>query len=87
VDTAVEGGTVISPYYDSLIAKLIVWADDRPAAIARGRRALSELEVTGLPTTKGLALDILGSEPFVAGRYSTGYIDEAEALLPALAAE
>jgi acetyl-CoA carboxylase biotin carboxylase subunit len=87
VDTAVEDGTVISPYYDSLIAKLIVWADDRLAAIARGRRALAELEVTGLPTTKELALDILDSEPFVVGKYSTGYIDEAEALLPALAAE
>ena len=86
VDTAVEDGTVISPYYDSLIAKLIVWADDRPTAIARGRRALTELVVDGLPTTRGLHLDILASEPFAAGRYSTGYLDEAESLLPALAA-
>jgi acetyl-CoA carboxylase biotin carboxylase subunit len=86
VDTAVEDGTVISPYYDSLIAKLIVWADDRPTAIARGRRALTELVVDGLPTTRGLHLDILTSEPFAAGRYSTGYLDEAESLLPALAA-
>jgi acetyl-CoA carboxylase biotin carboxylase subunit len=86
VDTAVEDGTVISPYYDSLIAKLIVWADDRPGAIARGRRALSELEVSGLPTTRALALDILASEPFQAGRYSTSYIDEAESLLPSLVA-
>ena len=85
VDTAVEDGTVISPYYDSLIAKVIVSAEDRTAAIARGRRALSELEVTGLPTTKALALDILGSEPFLVGRYSTSYIDEAEALLPSMA--
>jgi len=84
VDTAVQDGTVIPPFYDSLIAKLIVWAEDRPGAIARGRRALSELEVTGLPTTKALALDILTSEPFLTGRYSTSYIDEAEALLPSL---
>ena len=86
VDTAVEDGTVIPPYYDSLIAKLVVWAEDRPGAIARGRRALSELEVAGLPTTKALALDILHSEPFLSGRYSTSYIDEAEDLLPSLVA-
>jgi len=86
VDTAVEDGTVISPYYDSLIAKLIVSAEDRPSAIARGRRALSELAIDGLPTTQALQLDILASEPFVAGRYSTSYLDEAEKLLPALAA-
>jgi len=86
VDTAVQDGTVIPPFYDSLIAKLTVWAEDRPGAIARGRRALSELEVTGLPTTKALALDILRSEPFLSGQYSTSYIDEAEGLLPSLVA-
>jgi len=86
VDTAVQDGTVIPPFYDSLIAKLTVWAEDRPGAIARGRRALSELEVTGLPTTKALALDILRSEPFLSGHYSTSYIDEAEGLLPSLVA-
>ena len=85
VDTAVEDGTAIPPYYDSLLAKVVVWADDRHGAIARGRRALAELEVAGVPTTRQLELDILGSEPFVAGRYSTGYLDEAEALLPSLA--
>jgi acetyl-CoA carboxylase biotin carboxylase subunit len=85
VDTAVEEGSVIPPYYDSLIAKLIVWADDRPTAIARGRRALGELQLDGLSTTRDLQLDILASEPFSAGRYSTSYLDEAEALLPALA--
>jgi acetyl-CoA carboxylase biotin carboxylase subunit len=86
VDTAVEDGTVITPYYDSLIAKVVVWAEDRHGAIARGRRALGELEVHGLPTTRELARDILHSEPFVAGRYSTSYLDEAEELLPSLAA-
>jgi acetyl-CoA carboxylase, biotin carboxylase subunit len=84
VDTAVEDGTVITPYYDSLIAKVVVWAEDRHVAIARGRRALGELEVSGVPTTRELALDILGSEPFVTGAYSTGYLDET--VLPSLAA-
>jgi acetyl-CoA carboxylase biotin carboxylase subunit len=84
VDTHLEDGTVVPPYYDSLLAKLIVWAEDRDGAIARGRRALGELELTGVPTTRNLALDILGSEAFVAGNYSTSYIDEAEGLLPSL---
>ena len=44
IDTHLEEGSAISPYYDSLIAKLIVWAEDRPAAIARGIRALEEIE-------------------------------------------
>jgi acetyl-CoA carboxylase biotin carboxylase subunit len=86
VDTHLEDGTVVPPYYDSLLAKLIVWAEDRPGAIARGRRALGELEIAGVPTTRDLALDILHSEPFVTGSYSTSYVEEAEGLLPSLAA-
>jgi acetyl-CoA carboxylase biotin carboxylase subunit len=86
VDTAIEDGLVVPPYYDSLVAKLIVWAEDRHAAIARGRRALAELEVTGVPTTRELALDILHSEQFVTGSYSTSFIEEAEHLLPSLGA-
>jgi acetyl-CoA carboxylase, biotin carboxylase subunit len=86
VDTHVEDGTVVPPHYDSLVAKLVVWAEDRHSAIARGRRALSDLEIAGVPTTRELALDILRSEPFLAGSYSTGFVEEAEALLPALAA-
>jgi acetyl-CoA carboxylase biotin carboxylase subunit len=86
VDTAVSDGTIVPPYYDSLVAKLVVWADDRGAAIARGRRALTELEVSGVPTTRDLALDILGSEAFVSGRYSTSFVEESANLLPSLQA-
>jgi acetyl-CoA carboxylase biotin carboxylase subunit len=84
VDTHVEDGAVVSPFYDSLLAKVIVWADDRHGAIARGRRALNELDVAGVATTRELALDILHSEPFVSGSYSTGYVEEVEELLPSL---
>ena len=52
VDTFVEEGTVIPPYYDSLIAKVIVRDNDRALAIARARRALGELEIQGVPTTR-----------------------------------
>ncbi len=84
VDTYVEDGTVVPPYYDSLIAKVIVWAADRPAAIARALRALGELEVRGLPTTREAAIDILRSEQFQRGDYSTTFLDEEGADLPAL---
>jgi acetyl-CoA carboxylase biotin carboxylase subunit len=71
VDTFVEDGTVIPPYYDSLLAKLVVWDSDRPAAIARAVRALEETVIEGVPTTRDLALAILGSDEFRSGVYST----------------
>jgi acetyl-CoA carboxylase biotin carboxylase subunit len=86
VDTAVEPGTVIPPFYDSLIAKVIVLDDDRGAALARTVRALEELTVEGIPTTRDLALDVIRSEGFASGAYSTGYLDEVEAHLPSLRA-
>ena len=84
IDTHLEEGSAISPYYDSLIAKLIVWAEDRPAAIARGIRALEEIDLDGVPTTRGLALDILRSAEFASGEYSTSFLAEMEGRLPAL---
>jgi len=86
VDTHVVDGYVIPPFYDSLVAKVIVWAEDRPAALGRARRALTEFELDGVPTTRDLAVDILESEPFTTGRYTTAFLSEAGAALPALAA-
>jgi acetyl-CoA carboxylase biotin carboxylase subunit len=85
VDTFVEDGSVIPPYYDSLIAKVIVRDEDRDACIERARRVLRELDVRGLPTTREAAFEILGSDEFRSGDYSTSFIDEAGATLPALA--
>jgi len=84
VDTAIEEGSEVPPYYDSMIAKVIVADDDRPAAVARMIRALEELVVEGIPTTRELALDVLRSGGFASGDYSTGYLDEMEAHLPSL---
>jgi acetyl-CoA carboxylase biotin carboxylase subunit len=84
VDTAVSDGAVIPPQYDSLIAKVIVGDTTRDAAIARAERALGELEVDGIPTTRELALDILRSEPFRSGSYSTRYLAEMRHRLPSL---
>jgi acetyl/propionyl-CoA carboxylase alpha subunit len=86
VDTAVSDGSEISLFYDSLIAKVIVRDDDRPAAIARALRAVRELEVEGIPTTRELVLDVLASGPFRQGVYSTSYLTEMEEALPSLAA-
>ena len=83
VDTFVEPGSAISPYYDSLIAKLVVWDSDRNAAIARAERALQETIVDGIPTTRELALAVLASDAFRSGRYSTSTLDELRAMAPA----
>jgi acetyl-CoA carboxylase, biotin carboxylase subunit len=85
LDTHLEEGTVVPPHYDSLLGKLIVWDESRPEAIARALRALGELQLDGVPTTRALAIDVLRSEGFASGRYSTEYLAEAAAALPALA--
>jgi len=84
VDTHVEEGYAIPPFYDSLIAKVIVWGEDREVAIARGRRALSELELEGVPTTRELALDIVSSEEFGSGDYTTSFLADAAPSLESL---
>ena len=86
VDTHVFEGYQIPPYYDSLIAKIIVWAEDRPRAIARAVRALEELVIEGVPTTRELAIDILRHESFAAGEYTTTFLERAADELPALQA-
>ena len=84
VDTHVEEGYAIPPFYDSLIAKVIVWGENREVAIARGRRALSELELDGVPTTRALALDIVSSEEFGSGEYTTSFLADAAPSLESL---
>jgi acetyl-CoA carboxylase biotin carboxylase subunit len=86
VDTFAEEGSVIPPNSDSLIAKVIVRDDTREAAIERARRALTEFEIAGVPTTRGVALDILDSPEFRSGMYSTSFLEEAGARLPSFAA-
>jgi acetyl-CoA carboxylase biotin carboxylase subunit len=82
VDTHLEDGAAVPPHYDSLVAKLIAWDVDRPAAIERALRALHEFEIAGVTTTREVAIAILGSDGFRSGEYSTGYLAEME-LAPA----
>ncbi|HEY3543293.1 MAG TPA: acetyl-CoA carboxylase biotin carboxylase subunit [Gaiellaceae bacterium] len=78
VDTFVEEGSTIPPYYDSLIAKVVVRDNTRHLAIERARRALTELEIEGVPTTREIALEILDSDEFRSGDYSTSFLDEVQ---------
>jgi acetyl-CoA carboxylase, biotin carboxylase subunit len=87
LDTFVEAGYTVPPFYDSLLGKLVVWDEDRAAAISRALRALGELGVTGIPTTRELGIQILRSEQFASGRYSTSFLEESGKRLVSVAAE
>jgi acetyl-CoA carboxylase biotin carboxylase subunit len=75
VDSHVYPGYTISPYYDSMIAKLIVHAPTREEAIAKSKRALDEFIVEGVHTSIPFAKFLLSSKEFVEGEYDTGYIE------------
>ncbi len=76
VDTAVYPGYVVPPYYDSMIAKLIVHARTRDLAIARMQRALEMMVVEGIKTTIPLHLAIMADENFQKGNFSTKFMEE-----------
>jgi acetyl/propionyl-CoA carboxylase alpha subunit len=78
VDSHVYAGFKVVPYYDSLLAKLIVYAEDRGAALRRGARALDEFAIAGLETTLPLHLAILEDEAFRRGGISTAFLAERE---------
>ena len=74
-DSHVHAGYVISPYYDSMIAKLIVHQPTRPEAIDCMKRALAELQVEGVKTTVPLLRRILGHSAFIEGRVDTTFVE------------
>ena len=75
VDTFVHADCTVSPYYDSLIAKVIVHGRDRAEAIARMRRALEMTVIEGIETTIPLHLRILGDPDFLEGRFTTAFLE------------
>src|SRR5689334_20938886 len=87
LDPFVRVGYTVPPFYDSLLAKLVVLDEDRPSAIARASRALGELSVQGIPTTREAAIEILRTEEFASGRYSTSFLEESGRRLATLAAK
>jgi acetyl-CoA carboxylase, biotin carboxylase subunit len=76
VDSAIYQGYKIPPFYDSLVAKLIVWALTREEAINRARRALREYRIEGLKTTIPLHVRLLEDDAFRSGEYHTNYLEE-----------
>jgi acetyl-CoA carboxylase biotin carboxylase subunit len=75
VDSCVYTGYKILPFYDSMIAKLIVFGRDRPEAVARLSRALDEFIIDGPPTTIKLGQALLKDQQFLDGKYHTGYLE------------
>jgi acetyl-CoA carboxylase biotin carboxylase subunit len=80
VDTAAYTGWSVPPHYDSLIAKLIVHAEDRTGAIAKLRRALNEFVIEGIKTTIPLHLKILDDPDFISGNFNTDFLEKSSVL-------
>ena len=76
VDTGVFIGFEISPYYDSLISKLIVWGETRGEAILRMRRALDEYKILGVHTNIPFHQTLMDSHRFMGGQYDTRFVEE-----------
>lgn len=78
VDSAMYAGCEISPFYDSMVAKLIVWGKDRKDVIRRMKRALREFTVEGVKTTIPFHLELLEHELFVQGNFDTKFLETHE---------
>jgi acetyl-CoA carboxylase biotin carboxylase subunit len=74
LDSHAYSGYTVPSYYDSLIGKLVVWAEDRPRAIAKMKQALKELQVEGIQTTKNFHLAMMDNPDFINNNYDTNYL-------------
>jgi len=75
VDTHIYAGYEVPPFYDSLLAKLIVWGETREIALARSRRALGEFQVNGIKTNLPFHRGIIDNAAFVEAEVSTNLLD------------
>lgn len=75
VDSHLFPGYLMPPYYDSLLAKVIVWGTDRQEAVARMRRALMDLRIAGVTTNVAFHLELLEDEAFLRGEYDTSFVE------------
>ncbi len=76
IDAGVFPGMEVSPYYDSLISKLIVWGETRAEAILRMRRALDEYKIVGVRTNLPFHQKLMDSHRYMGGQYDTRFIEE-----------
>ena len=75
IDSAVYPGCEISPFYDSMVAKAIVWGENRQEAIQRMKRVLSEFVIEGIQTTIPFHQKLLEQEAFIQGDFNTGFLE------------
>ena len=80
-DAAIYTGYVFPPHYDSMCAKITVWALTWKEVVARARRALMDLGLHGVKTTKPFCLEILKTAAFQSGRFNTSFIEQYPELI------
>ncbi|HMD63313.1 MAG TPA: acetyl/propionyl/methylcrotonyl-CoA carboxylase subunit alpha [Stellaceae bacterium] len=81
VDTGVRQGDIVTPFYDPMIAKIIVWGEDRSAALGRLRRALAETAALGVVTNRDFLARVAAHPEFAAAAVDTGFIERHRATL------
>jgi len=83
-DGGIHSGSVITPYYDPLLGKLITWSQSRLEALARMDRALKELQIAGVVTSSAFCREVIQHPQFQAGRYSTSFLADHQELFQTL---
>ena len=76
IDSAIYGGYTVPPLYDSMLAKLITYGDNREEAIAKMKSALSEFVIEGIDTNLDYHYEIINNKNFLEGNYNTGFLDK-----------
>ncbi|AHF91234.1 acetyl-CoA carboxylase [Opitutaceae bacterium TAV5] len=76
LDMGVSPGSEVTPYYDSMLGKLVVWDETREEAIIRTRRALEEFNITGVPTTIPFSIQMMDTPEFKEGRVHTKFLEQ-----------
>jgi acetyl-CoA carboxylase biotin carboxylase subunit len=75
MDTHIHTGCIVTPFYDSLVGKLVVWAQDREHAIRRMSRALDEFEVEGIHVTVPFHRRVMAEVDFISGNFDTHFLE------------
>jgi acetyl/propionyl-CoA carboxylase alpha subunit len=83
IDTGVFVGFEVTPFYDPLISKLVVWGETRPQTIIRMRRALEEYRIVGVRTNIPFHQTMMSTYPFIIGKYNTRFVEDQFSMIDA----